>query len=136
MPTAIDHKAKRPVWGVPTHPEAAETLEHYDVKTMEYGQISGMNGLLLGIAKARGMKGLCLLGEIPHYAIQLENPKASRAVLEVLSLATKIRIDFTALDQLALYTELEIDTYLAQVSQRFKGPAKDANDDEGPNHLH
>jgi proteasome assembly chaperone (PAC2) family protein len=136
MPTAIDHKAARPVWCVPTCSDLAEKMNQYDVKMMEHGQISGMNGSLLGIAKGRGIEGACLLGEIPHYALQLENPKASRAILEVLAKATGITLDFTALDQLALYTELEIERYASQLSEHFKEASKEDEDDESPDHLH
>jgi len=31
------------------------------------GSITGLNGLLIGAAKRRGMEGICLMGEIPDY---------------------------------------------------------------------
>ena len=48
---------------------------------MDEGQISGLNGVLLGIAAERGMSGGCLLGEIPSVFSQFPFPKASLEVL-------------------------------------------------------
>ncbi len=52
-------------------------------------QIAGLNGLLLGVAKERGLEGACLLGEVPGYATRLHNPMAALAVTRVLSAILK-----------------------------------------------
>jgi proteasome assembly chaperone (PAC2) family protein len=31
------------------------------------GSITGLNGLVIGAARRRGMNGICLMGEIPDY---------------------------------------------------------------------
>jgi len=72
------------------------------------GQISGMNGLFMGIAKKEGFKGFCLLGEIPLYTIQIENPKASQAVLTAFGRVFDVQIDFSALIEQAHTMEAEI----------------------------
>jgi hypothetical protein len=43
------------------------------------------------------MNGFCLLGEIPLYTIQIENPKASLAVLQALSRISDLKIDLSGL---------------------------------------
>ncbi len=54
------------------------------VKIMEEGRITGMNGLLLAYAMREGIDAACFLASMPAYAIQFPNPKASRAIVEVL----------------------------------------------------
>jgi proteasome assembly chaperone (PAC2) family protein len=112
MPQAIEHLQKPAVWFSATTADLKEELKKYDFNLLSEGQISGMNGLFLGIAKKEGYKGICLLGEIPLYTIQIENPKASEAVLAALSKILNIRIDLTGLGEQAKILEGEIDKLL------------------------
>lgn len=57
--------------------------------------IVGTAGLLLGLAKFKGMDAICLLGETRGY---LPDPKAAKSVLEVLSNILGIKIDLGGLD--------------------------------------
>ena len=72
---------------------------------MTEGSIGGLNGLLLGVARQRGMEGVCLLGEMPIYATRIANPKASQAVLEVLTRMLGIVIDLEDLTDMAEQVE-------------------------------
>jgi uncharacterized protein len=69
----------------------------------EGGNITGLNGLILGVAKKRGLEAVCLMGEIPDYlsTAPLPYPKASRSVAELLSKILGIEIDFKSLDEMA-----------------------------------
>ncbi|MBA7691030.1 hypothetical protein ES703_99568 [subsurface metagenome] len=64
-------------------------------------QIAGLNGLLLGVAKERGIEGVCLLGEVPVYATRIQNPMAALAVVKVLTKILDIEIDMADLVQFA-----------------------------------
>jgi len=99
MPVPIDHLHKPEVWGAATHKRLIEEFKKYSIKPMSKGQISGLNGFFLGVAKERGLSGMCLLGETPLYTIQIENPKASLAALEKLTSLLNIKIN---LDELGL----------------------------------
>ena len=93
------HHAQFPqVWGTVTHPELLADLETHHVRTLEQGSISGLNGLLLPLARERGIQGVCLLGELPVYATQLVNPRATRAVLGVLAGMLHLDLDLTKLE--------------------------------------
>lgn len=75
-----------------------EKLKSYGSSPLDSdGYITGFNGLLLGIAKERGLSGACLLGEIgdPH----VRQPAAAKAVLQVLSGLLGVAIDFKSLDE-------------------------------------
>ena len=84
MPQPIDHTQEPHIWFAATSKELKENLKKFDFSILNEGQISGMNGLFLGVAKKEGLNGFCLLGGIPLYTIQIENPKASIAVLRAL----------------------------------------------------
>ncbi len=58
--------------------------------------IVGIAGLLLGMAKFRGIEALCLLGETRGY---LPDPSAAKSVLDVLQKTLGIKIDLAELDK-------------------------------------
>lgn len=97
MPQPVDHTQQPNVWFASTCTELNNSLKKYNLNLLSEGQISGMNGLFLGLAKKEGFSGFCLLGEIPLYTIQIENPKAACAVLTVLSKILNIHLDFNGL---------------------------------------
>lgn len=90
------------VFGVATDLEMTRSLVSAGVSLMNDGNITGMNGLLVGIAKIRGMKAVCLLGETSGYIIDL---KASQAVLETLSRILGIKVDLAMLEERAKQSE-------------------------------
>lgn len=61
------------------------------------GTIIGASGLLLGLGKVYGMKGVCLLGETSGYPI-LPDPKAAEAVLKILMKMLNAKLDIRKLD--------------------------------------
>jgi uncharacterized protein len=136
MPTAINHYQDSRVWVTATHEELLSELSPYCDRVLREGQISGMNGLLLGVAKQMGMEGFCFLGEIPFYTTEIENPKASKAVLEVLNKVLGLEIDLRELEELAKQTEKEIDHYLLELQQREQEEERQTEDQEGPVTVH
>jgi len=66
------------------------------------GVITGLNGLLLAVAKNRGLESICLMGEIPDWlsGSPFPYPKASKSVLEVFAEILGISIDLTVLDEM------------------------------------
>jgi hypothetical protein len=103
-------------------------LKKYNFNLLSEGQISGMNGLFLGLAKKEGFEGFCLLGEIPLYTIQIENPRASSAVLDALSRILNIRIDFTNLTEQIHSMEGEINKLLDYL--KLSAPASPIGEEE------
>ena len=109
MPVPIEHTQLPEVHVVATQKEILDNFTKMNVKSMTTGQISGLNGLILGVAKEKGLDGVCLLGEIPLYTIQIENPLASMAVLDVLSRALHILVDLSQLQKHADQINQEIE---------------------------
>lgn len=111
MPQAIDHNAQPQVWFAATDKKVTDEVNslHLNLKALSSGQISGLNGLLLGVAKEMKFDGLCLLGEIPLFSIQIENPKASLAVLNKLGKMLKIEVEPSGLAEQARVMDQEIE---------------------------
>jgi hypothetical protein len=112
MPLPIDHTQVPGVWFAATSKEIREELKQHNLQLLSEGHISGMNGLFLGLAKKEGFEGFCLLGEIPLYTLQIENPKASYSVLDVLSRILNLQVDLTILLDQAHAIESEINKLL------------------------
>ncbi|UCE19085.1 MAG: PAC2 family protein [Gemmatimonadota bacterium] len=98
FPMPISHKEKPAVYGVANRKDLLNVIAKSHIEIMEGGQISGLNGLLLGYAEQRGIEAICLLATMPNYAISFPNPKASKAILSVLTRMLHVRIDMSELD--------------------------------------
>jgi proteasome assembly chaperone (PAC2) family protein len=75
------------------------------------GSITGLNGLLLGVAKKRGIEAVCVMGEIPVYlqGLPFPYPKASRSVLDVLTAALGLEIETEGINAMVERSEREIE---------------------------
>ena len=124
MPQPVDHTHQPNVWFAATSQDLNNNLKKYNFNLLSEGNISGMNGLFLGIAKREGLDGFCLLGEIPLYTIQVENPKASLAVLDALTRILGVRIDFANLFEQAHLMDEEINKLLdyLKIGTQTAGP--------------
>lgn len=101
------------------HEELKELFDSVDLEMLHEGRIGGLNGILLGAAADKGMPGVCLLGEMPHFFAQLPFPKASLAVLQAFTRMASIDIDFTELAQQAEAVEQRLGEFLAKLKQQF-----------------
>ena len=61
---------------------------------MKEGAISGMNGIITGMAALYQMEGACLLGETSGYLV---DPVASEAVLDSLSRLLGVKVDLASI---------------------------------------
>jgi hypothetical protein len=121
----VHHTAKPRVWAVPNAGSLLPEIVAYQNTVLMsdiegrggHGNITGLNGLLLGVAKKRGFEAICLMGEIPVYlqGFPLSYPKASKSVLEVLSHSLKIEINLDTLDELDQKVQQRIEEFYQQV---------------------
>jgi uncharacterized protein (TIGR00162 family) len=103
---------KPKVFGTATDSEIIKTFSSNNISMMDSGSITGMNGLVIGIAKLRNIKGLCLLGETSGYVV---DAKASKVVLETLLQIINIKVNMTNLEKRAKDTETLIQTIEQQM---------------------
>lgn len=112
-PEAIDHKSPSKVWIAATHKEVLNDFKPFGVSHLDEGQISGLNGIILGVAKQMGLRGACLLGEIPFYTVQIENPRAIASILEVLSKYLKLDLNLASIIERSKFIEEEIEKLIS-----------------------
>ncbi|HJX01909.1 MAG: hypothetical protein A2Y97_07065 [Nitrospirae bacterium RBG_13_39_12] len=126
----IHHTMKSRVWATPNTEKLIEEIKGYQntilMSEIEGGGgggfITGLNGLLLGVARKRGFEGICLMGEIPVYlqGLPFHYPKASKSVLEVLGKVLKIGIDFNQFDELYKNVEKNIEDFYRQIPSNVR----------------
>jgi len=84
------------VYAVSTSRELLEkALKAECMKSPSGNPIVGIAGILLGIARFKGLNALCLLGETKGY---MPDPKAAKSVLNALCKILELNIDLSGLD--------------------------------------
>ncbi|MEO0079311.1 MAG: PAC2 family protein [candidate division WOR-3 bacterium] len=97
IPMSYRHPSK--VFGAATDENLKATFPRLGVEPLSEGRISGLNGLLLGLAKSRGISAACFLATMPQYAVETPNPKASKAIIRVFEQILNTSVDMTELDE-------------------------------------
>lgn len=113
------------VYGAGTSKGMIESMAEKGTTLMKDGGISGMNGLLIGIAALRGLEGACLLGETSGYVV---DAAASKAVLEMLSKVVGIPIDTSKLEEKAEETQKVISQLQAMADQAREAAPQQARE--------
>ena len=91
-----DYNDAPKVYGVYTDEKLKERLEAYGVEFLEgEGAVNGLNGILIGVAKNRGIDGVCLMGEIKY--ANVPQHLSSKAVLDKLSAILELDVDTSQL---------------------------------------
>ena len=126
----LHHTARSHVWAVPNSEALLDEFRHYDNAVLMsgvegrggQGNITGLNGLLLGVAKRRHMEAICLMGEIPVYlqGFPFPYPKGSKSVLEVLTASLGMWMDMSSIDDLAAQSEKELNSLYERLPQEIK----------------
>src|SRR5262245_24150800 len=130
MATEMHPKQRSRIFGAATDKESLEELKRLELEVLEDGHIGGLNGVLLGVAAEGGLRGACLLGEMPHIFAQLPFPKASLAILEVFATAAGIALDLAELAEQAHITEQQLGELLARVEEAYG--LQQSVEEEGP----
>jgi proteasome assembly chaperone (PAC2) family protein len=127
----IHHQMKPRVCAVVSSEELKEEVTHYpntvlmselEGRSEGEGVITGLNGLLLGVAKRRGLGGICLMGEIPDWlsGASFPYPQASKSVLEVFAEILGIHVDLGFLDKLEGQIEEIVESFYAKFPLEMK----------------
>jgi proteasome assembly chaperone (PAC2) family protein len=117
--TRIHHTEQPRVWGAGTNQAVTEELARINLVMRGNIHISGLNGLLMGVAKERGMDGVCLLGEVPSYATKMHNPIAALAIIKTLTSILGIKIDTGELAQMANDTREKMKQLAAEAMEEY-----------------
>lgn len=131
MATQMHPRQEARVFGAATDRPLLDEMKGHGVDPLSEGQVSGLNGLMLAAAQDNGVEAGCLLGELPYFAVQVPNPKASRAVLRVFTEMAGIDLDFTGMDE----EVEEVDEQLTRLLEHLKrqgGELGVEDEEEGP----
>ncbi len=123
--------AEPKVYGAATSKRMLEEASGKGAILMKGGGISGMNGLLIGMAALRGLEGACLLGETSGYLV---DAGASKRVLEVLSGLMGLSIDTAKLKQKAEETQKVI-SQLQSMSEQARESTPQQRPDARPGYI-
>jgi|694.fasta_scaffold03891_9 proteasome assembly chaperone (PAC2) family protein len=121
MATAMHPQHRSRVYAAATTPEDLAELRRLELEIVEEGQIGGLNGVLLGAAAEVGLRGVCLMGEMPHILMRLAFPKASQAVLEAFTAMARIELDFAMLAEQVAEMDQQLGTALAAAERSNNG---------------
>jgi proteasome assembly chaperone (PAC2) family protein len=126
----IHHTSMSRVWVVPNSQNLIDEIKSYENTVLMseaeggsgQGNITGLNGLLLGAARKRGLEAVCMMGEIPVYVhgFPVPYPKGSKAVLEVLSAALDVKIPMDEIDALIRQSDSEIESVYEKLPSEIK----------------
>lgn len=97
MATQLHPANEADVFAVATDRALAEECRGLGLQLLKQGQVSGQNGLMLAAAAEAGLPGLCLMGEMPYFAVNVPNPPAALAALRAFSLLAGIDLDLGSL---------------------------------------
>jgi hypothetical protein len=128
---ALTHHNLRPrVWAVANREKLLREFRNYHNTMMmsevegrgRRGHITGLNGLLIGVAKKRGIDGVCLMGEIPDYLsrVPYPYPKASKAIIETFAEILGINLAPDILEDMIIQMEAVVSNVYQQFPQEIK----------------
>lgn len=102
------------VFGASTSTTINEFLLKKEIFGMNQGNITGMNGVIIGTAKKQLIDGVCLLGETSGYVV---DAKASKSVLDSLCKLIGLTLDMSELEKRAQETEEIIKALQSQMAR-------------------
>ncbi len=108
------------VFGAAVEPEVIKKFGKFGVrfKDTNIGQIIGASGLLITEGHRQGIKGVCLMGETS--GMLLSDPKATEAVLNVLTKYLNVKLDMKKLEKRVKETEKVIEK-IESLQKRLMG---------------
>lgn len=117
MATQMRPKHDSRVFSAAIDRDTLALFKQIKLQPLESGSISGLNGVLLGMAANSGLAGGCLLGEIPHVFSQIPFPKASLAALKAFAVMSHIDLEFNELQNHADTVEQTLETFLMRMEE-------------------
>jgi len=125
MATQLRPADQARVFAVGTSEALLNECRRIDLELLREGQVSGLNGTVLAAAAEQDIDGLCLMGEMPYFAMQAPNPAASLAALEAFCSLADIHLDLSDLRSQAE----QVNAQLQQLVERL-GADEDSDESD------
>jgi hypothetical protein len=119
------------VYGAGTDLEHAKKLQELGCTLMHYGEIKGMNGLMLGMAKLKGISGYAFLGETEGYTF---DGRASGNLLVCLGKLVGMKVDLLKLERRAKEAQELLNAVIETEAQRNQENNPES-ESRGPNYI-
>ncbi len=115
-----------------THQDIIDTfLEQENTQLMDTGVIAGANGILPAWAGSKGFApGICLLAETIPLPMMSLDPRASKALVELLKNYYKINMDFSEIDKKIEEMETIFDSFRKQADNYMQDPSESNADSD------
>jgi len=107
------------VYAAASETELVKELQSLDVKIIDSGAVTWMNGLIPGLAKIQNLKAVFLSGETSGFMV---DPRAAVVILRVLAKKLGLHVDMTELENQAK----EIEEALKKAGDRLKPQSSDS----------
>jgi len=114
-----------------THPDLVESfLKQENTQLMDSGVIAGANGILPAWAGSKGFApGICLLAETLPLPMMSLDPRASKALVELLKNYFTIDMDFSEIDKKIEEMETIFDSFRQQADRYMQEPDSNSDSD-------
>jgi uncharacterized protein len=111
------------VFATATSPALLEEAKKNGAQVLDHGIIGGENGLIIGLAKKRGIDAICLLAETHGYQAPtgeyVIDPRAAKAALNVLIKILNVKIDMEPMEKQAIEMD-EAFAKMAEIERRVR----------------
>ena len=107
------------VYAAASELDLVNELKSLDVKIIDSGAVTWMNGLIPGLAKIQNLKAVFLSGETSGFMV---DPRAAVVILRVLAKKLGLQVDMTELEKQAK----EIEEALKKAGDKLKAPSSDS----------
>jgi len=94
------------VFAIANNPRLLSELQRLSIPLLREGFVTGLNGVLIGVAKERDIDGICLLGQV--HSVSVPQPRTVKAVLDVLARILEVHIETSTLEREAELMEKTI----------------------------
>lgn len=116
MGTQLHPASRAGVFAVATNRDLADECRQHDAELLKQGQVSGMNGLMLAAAAELEIPAVCLMGEMPYFAVNVPNPPAALAALQAFTALAGLEIDLRRLETQAEQVRAQLERLIERLS--------------------
>ena len=123
-----EHESR--VFAAATDEVTLDSFIQLEAEVLKDGNISGLNGVLLGAAAAAQLHGSCFLGEMPSIFHQFPYPKASLNVLRIFCQAVGLTVDTAELEEQAKTMDEQLSKWLRRLERSMQQREGEVGPDE------
>lgn len=116
----ISFRQPTEVYGVATDETLLAHLGLLGIEPLKEGRITGLNGLLLGLARSHSIPAACLLATMPQYAVETANPRASKAIIRVFERILNTSVDMAEMNESVRETDRLLEEFENRVSDAIR----------------